>query len=77
MLKGSPLKTPIDYIEALAIGAQSFYNYTGHKECLNLNHSQSGGLDHKGWNVQVCNEMVMPQASNGVTDMFLPDLYDK
>jgi hypothetical protein len=31
-----------------------------------------GGLDTDGWSRQYCNEMVMPFAQSGVSDMFLP-----
>ena len=40
--------------------------------------SSAGGandLDDNGWGYQVCNEMVMPIQTNGVTDMFLADLW--
>jgi lysosomal Pro-X carboxypeptidase len=32
--------------------------------------------DYQGWDYMACNEMIMPENTNGVTDMFLPNLYD-
>jgi hypothetical protein len=45
-------------------------------QCLDLystsSDSSSNGLDDNGWNVLYCNEMVMPFAQSGVSDMFVP-----
>jgi len=41
--------------------------------CYDLSESSSqNDLDSDGWSYQVCNEMVMPIAQSGKTDMFLP-----
>jgi hypothetical protein len=32
----------------------------------------SNSLDGNGWDVLYCNEMVMPFAQSGISDMFLP-----
>jgi hypothetical protein len=34
--------------------------------------SSPNSLDGNGWDVLYCNEMVMPFAQSGVSDMFLP-----
>lgn len=43
-------------------------------QCLDLfgTSSSSNGLDDNGWDVLYCNEMVMPFAQSGVSDMFVP-----
>ena len=48
-------------------------------KCIDLKKSESNddeALDSLGWSYQVCNEMVMPIASNGKTDMFLSELWN-
>lgn len=56
-----------------------FTNYTGGNTCndvgSSMKESVAPGLDDNGWNFQVCNEMVMPIAQNGKTDMFNPELW--
>lgn len=49
-----------------------FQNYTGSKACNDIK-DVSGTLDDAGWNIQSCNEMVMPMCSDGQTDMFFPN----
>jgi lysosomal Pro-X carboxypeptidase len=66
----------LGYISALQKASNVFYNYTGQKECLNISSPDSTGLDANGWNVLACNEMVMPQGSSGINDMFLPQPWD-
>jgi len=51
---------------------QIFYNYTGQAgACFNLSSLMPPGLAGDGWNVQSCNEMVMPIGQYGwPSDMF-------
>ncbi|CAN8010442.1 unnamed protein product, partial [Ixodes pacificus] len=46
-----------------------FTNYTGETHCNDLS-DNAGTPDDQGWDIQSCNEMVMPMCSNGKTDMF-------
>ena len=60
----------------LAIMFNVFQNYTGNTPCTDIDISApTSGLDDDGWNYQVCNEMVMPIAQNGKTDMFNSELW--
>lgn len=49
-----------------------YYNYTGlEKSCFNLTDNSSGtALGDTQWDYQACSEMVLPDCSNGKTDMF-------
>lgn len=68
-----PITQDSDYILALQQAASIYYNYTGEAgACLDMDAGESGGLDDDGWSRQYCNEMVMPFAQSGVSDMFLP-----
>jgi len=66
----------MDYVKMLQIMFNVFTNYTGDTTCIDVESSMeetaAPGLDNNGWNYQVCNEMVMPIAQNGKTDMFNP-----
>lgn len=63
-------------------GTQIFYNYMNHnkEKCLDIKpFLPSDGPeteDFQGWDYMACNEMIMPENQNGVTDMFLPLYYD-
>jgi len=63
-----------DYLVALQKATDIYYNYNDWRSgaCLDLYADDSGGLDDDGWSVLYCNEMVMPFAQSGVSDMFLP-----
>lgn len=66
------------YIDVISMAAQVNYNYSGkHQGCFNITHEEPSGIPHSGWTVQLCNELPMPQSENGVTDMFLPNYYNK
>jgi len=41
-------------------------------DCLDLYGTQTNDVDENGWDILYCNEMVMPFAQSGVSDMFLP-----
>ncbi len=73
----------MDFVNMLQIILNVFQNSTGTLTCTdvgsemprNANATSSdkdGALDSDGWDYQVCNEMVMPIAQNGKTDMFFP-----
>ncbi|KAK7070268.1 Serine-type peptidase activity protein [Halocaridina rubra] len=59
-------------LEELNAGLQVYYNYTGEAKCLNFNEQADVRLDDNGWNVQTCNEMVMPFCYDGIHDFFEP-----
>ncbi len=69
----------MDYVRMLQIMLNVFQNSTGQLQCTDIGDGSQtkvqGGLDDDGWNYQVCNEMVMPIAQNGKTDMFNPELW--
>jgi lysosomal Pro-X carboxypeptidase len=54
-----------------------YYNYTGQAPCFDLEADETPDLDADGWYVMECNEMCMPMAPNGKTDMFLPQEWDE
>ncbi|CAN8004409.1 unnamed protein product, partial [Ixodes hexagonus] len=77
---GHPVKEACKFLEKNFTDDQSLLNgiyqaisvrqnYTGKTQCNYLS-GGTGNLDAVGWNVQTCNEMVMPMCSNGETDMF-------
>lgn len=74
------IKDNLDYVRMLSIILNVFQNSTGTTTCTYIGDGSSsvtpGGLDDDGWNYQVCNEMVMPIAQNGRTDMFNSELWD-
>lgn len=62
---------------AIAAAGNVYYNYAEQLECLDVSVSQGGGLDDSGWNVQYCNEMVMPFASEWPGSMFPDATWDE
>jgi len=62
---------------AIEAAGATFYNYAAQLDCLDVSVSQGGGLDDNGWNVQYCNEMVMPFASDATTSMFPTASWDE
>ena len=68
-----PIKTDADKVAAIQRAAAIYYNYTGERgSCYDATTQGESGLDTNGWARQACNEMVMPFAQSGVSDMFLP-----
>jgi lysosomal Pro-X carboxypeptidase len=68
-----------DEVQAAGLSEVSklYFNFDGKKDCLNLTlasgpAASSNDLDAFGWDYQVCNEMVMPIAQSGISDMYLP-----
>jgi len=59
---------------ALAAGLQVAFNWTGQTPCYFLG-TPTDSAD-MGWSYQSCTEMVMPIASNGVTDCLLPQAFN-
>jgi len=54
-----------------------FYNFTGQAgKCYSLG-SSVPDLGTDGWEYQTCTEMVMPMATNGISDMFNPAPWDE
>ena len=67
----------MNQVKMLQVMLNVFQNYTGQLPCTDVGSSQpKGGLDDFGWDYQVCNEMVMPIAQNGITDMFYRELWN-
>lgn len=62
---------------AIAAAGNTFYNYAGQLQCLDVTVQQGGGLDDNGWGVLACNEMVMPFASDATTSMFPTDSWNE
>lgn len=86
-LPGWPVNVSCSYMTAntnpstqmtrLAQVTNLFYNLTGQAgTCNDLSNSGSPDLGDLGWSYQACSEMVMPIASNGKTDMFIPYPYN-
>ena len=65
-----------DYLRRMNVILNVWQNSTGQTNCTDIGMSSAANdLDDNGWGYQVCNEMVMPIQTNGVTDMFLADLW--
>jgi len=47
-----------------------FHNFSGDVQCNDIGNTGGDNLGDAGWNIQTCNEMVMPFCGNGKTDMF-------
>eukprot|EP01126_Amoeba_proteus_P005876 TRINITY_DN12012_c0_g1_i3.p1 TRINITY_DN12012_c0_g1~~TRINITY_DN12012_c0_g1_i3.p1 ORF type:complete len:251 (-),score=45.25 TRINITY_DN12012_c0_g1_i3:153-809(-) len=63
---------PTELLTAVFNGMSVCYNYSGHYgSCYNIINDPDPYAG--SWGYQTCTEMVMPYASNGVTDMFFPD----
>jgi lysosomal Pro-X carboxypeptidase len=73
------LSTDQDYVLAIQKAAEVFYNWQGASPgcILDPSPASSNALDDDGWDVLYCNEMIMPFAQSGVTDMFLPEEWNE
>jgi len=60
-----------DLLRGIYQAMNVFHNFSGNVKCNDLN-GANGALSDDGWNVQTCNEMVMPFCGDGKTDMFYP-----
>ncbi|KAH8279640.1 hypothetical protein KR018_012470, partial [Drosophila ironensis] len=72
-LKDQPLLDG-DLLNTMASALAVYTNYTGKSKCLNI--SSNSNADEAGWNIQTCNQMVMPICSNGTETMFRPATWD-
>eukprot|EP01100_Stratorugosa_tubuloviscum_P008524 TRINITY_DN355_c0_g6_i1.p1 TRINITY_DN355_c0_g6~~TRINITY_DN355_c0_g6_i1.p1 ORF type:complete len:497 (-),score=250.08 TRINITY_DN355_c0_g6_i1:85-1575(-) len=62
-----------DAIDGLIAAITVYYNYTGEAgSCFEVQSTTTDSLGTLGWDYQACTEMVMPMASDGINDMFLP-----
>ncbi|KAM8716190.1 hypothetical protein ACLKA7_003125 [Drosophila subpalustris] len=60
-----------DLIHSLASALAVYTNYTGAEKCVDYKYSKSSTtLDNKGWEIQSCNQMVMPFCSNSSDTMY-------
>ncbi|XP_060659290.1 LOW QUALITY PROTEIN: lysosomal Pro-X carboxypeptidase [Drosophila nasuta] len=60
-----------DLIKSMASALAVYTNYTGTQKCVDYKYSKSDGtLDNKGWDIQTCNQMVMPFCSNSSDTMY-------
>ncbi|CAN8028143.1 unnamed protein product, partial [Ixodes persulcatus] len=69
----NPLQSDKDLIRSLHKAASILYNSTGNAACYSID--ANVGV-HSGWSFQTCSELVMPQCSDGVDDMFPPKTWD-
>jgi hypothetical protein len=72
----STITEPFDYLKRMQVILNVWQNSTGTTPCTDVGDGVSRvapDLDDNGWSYQVCNEMVMPIQSNGITDMFPSD----
>ncbi|KAH8413515.1 hypothetical protein KR009_011911 [Drosophila setifemur] len=59
-----------DLLHAMASALAVYTNYTQSNKCLDI--SVNSNADDSGWNIQTCNQMVMPFCSKGDETMFRP-----
>lgn len=69
----NPLQTSEDLVRSLHKAASILYNSSGNAACYSID----GNVGvHAGWMFQACTELVMPECTNGVDDMFEPKQWD-
>lgn len=62
--------TQFAYLYGIAAAGNTYFNYDGSEQCLDLNANQDGGISQDGWNILYCNEIPQPFGSNFDTSMF-------
>ncbi|EDW77547.1 uncharacterized protein Dwil_GK24560 [Drosophila willistoni] len=67
-------KTDADLLQAMANALAVYTNYTGTVKCLDI--SSNSNADDSGWNIQSCNQMVMPFCSNSSDTMYRTSTWD-
>lgn len=65
-------KTDRDLLVGIYKAISVYYNYTGQAgDCFNLTDSSTGSaLGNQQWDYQACSEIVMPDCTDGRSDMF-------
>ncbi|XP_036419132.1 lysosomal Pro-X carboxypeptidase isoform X1 [Colossoma macropomum] len=63
-------------LHGIAQAVKVYYNYTGSAVCLNTSQTATGSLGFRGWFYQACTEMVMPMCTDGIQDMFEPQVWN-
>lgn len=68
------LKTAVDnddLVKSMQQALNVYYNSTGKTKCLDYKSAYEPSMGDAGWDIQTCNEMVMPMCSTGdADDMF-------
>ncbi|XP_055908986.1 lysosomal Pro-X carboxypeptidase [Eupeodes corollae] len=59
-----------ELLEALQSALSVYYNFNGESKCLDYKSAYSPALGGSAWDIQTCNEMVMPMCSKDDGNMF-------
>lgn len=65
------LKTAVDndaLVQSMQQALNVYYNFTGKTKCLDYKSAYEPSMGDAGWDIQTCNEMVMPMCSSGDKD---------
>jgi len=65
-----------DLLNGVYQAVNVFHNFSGNVQCNDIGNTGGDNLGDAGWNIQTCNEMVMPFCGNGQGDMFYPYPWD-
>lgn len=69
--------TNADLMRAMASALGVYTNYTGTTHCVDYKHTQSSeNYDNYGWDIQSCNQMVMPFCANSSDTMYRTTTWD-
>lgn len=69
--------TNANLMRAMASALGVYTNYTGTTHCVDYKHTQSSeNYDNYGWDIQSCNQMVMPFCANSSDTMYRTTTWD-